>query len=181
MAIESWLVNRRLTEMAGPWNERLSMDDDGEYFSRVIVGSDSILFVPEAKCFCRKGDKWSLSSNIKLSEHKLKSQFLSIRFLIERLRSLEDSERTRSASIKYLQTYLLYFYPENKALIEEAITLARELGGRLSPPALNWKYSLIKACLGWRAAKHAMSVSSSAKLFIFKNWDQFLFNLSGHY
>lgn len=32
MAIESWFVSRRLTEMAGPWNESLSLDVDGEYF-----------------------------------------------------------------------------------------------------------------------------------------------------
>lgn len=37
MAIESCLVSRRLTEMAGPWNESLSLDDDGEYFCCKIV------------------------------------------------------------------------------------------------------------------------------------------------
>src|SRR5208283_2963024 len=49
MSIESWLVSRKLTEMAGPWDERLSMDDDGEYFRRVVTSSEQIIFVVEAK------------------------------------------------------------------------------------------------------------------------------------
>ncbi len=32
----TWLVSRELTEAAGPWDPRLLVDDDGEYFARVI-------------------------------------------------------------------------------------------------------------------------------------------------
>ena len=31
MSIESWLVSRELSQASGPWDERLSRDDDGEY------------------------------------------------------------------------------------------------------------------------------------------------------
>ena len=30
MQTATWLVSRQLTEAAGPWNESLSVDDDGE-------------------------------------------------------------------------------------------------------------------------------------------------------
>ena len=36
----SWLVSRELTEAAGPWDTRLVLDQDGEYFCRVILASD---------------------------------------------------------------------------------------------------------------------------------------------
>ena len=33
----TWLVSRELAEAAGPWDIRLSFDDDGEYFCRAVV------------------------------------------------------------------------------------------------------------------------------------------------
>src|SRR5439155_18713167 len=55
MQTATWLVSRELTEIAGPWDARLLGDDDGEYFSRVILASDGIRFVPEARVFYRRG------------------------------------------------------------------------------------------------------------------------------
>src|SRR5271166_4732111 len=53
MQTATWLVSRELTEAAGPWDVRLFVDDDGEYFCRVILASDGIRFVPQAKVFYR--------------------------------------------------------------------------------------------------------------------------------
>ena len=70
MAIESWLVSRKLTEMAGPWDENLSFDDDGEYFCRVLLCSIGTKFVPESRVFCRRGNL-GLSHSLTLSNKKL--------------------------------------------------------------------------------------------------------------
>ncbi len=53
MQTATWLVSRELTEAAGPWDARLLVDDDGEYFSRVIMRSDHITFVPDARVYYR--------------------------------------------------------------------------------------------------------------------------------
>ena len=55
-----WLVSRKLMELAGPWDERLSLDDDGEYFARLVAASKSI-FVPEARSYHRASNPKSLS------------------------------------------------------------------------------------------------------------------------
>jgi glycosyltransferase involved in cell wall biosynthesis len=59
----SWLVSRKLTDMAGPWDERLSGsgDDDGEYICRIVSVSEKVKFVREAKCYYRRGGPGSLS------------------------------------------------------------------------------------------------------------------------
>ena len=49
MTNHNWLVSRELTDITGPWDTRLSLDDDGEYFCRMIVASHGIRFVP--MCF----------------------------------------------------------------------------------------------------------------------------------
>ena len=53
MQPDSWLVSRELTEAAGPWDERLSLDDEGEYFCRVLIKSDGVKFIRGAKTFYR--------------------------------------------------------------------------------------------------------------------------------
>ncbi len=153
MAIESWLVSRKLTEIVGPWDERLSLDDDGEYFCRVVAKSKEVKFVPDAKTYVRRLNSSSISSAVNISDEKLQSQFLSICLQIQYLLSLEDSDRTRAACLKLLQNYLIYFYPEKKDILEKAAELARSLNGCLSPPMLNWKYNIIKKIFGWRVAK----------------------------
>ncbi len=60
MQTATWLVSRELTEKAGPWDTRLLGDDDGEYFCRVLLDSDGVRFVPEAKVFYRVSSPDSL-------------------------------------------------------------------------------------------------------------------------
>jgi hypothetical protein len=42
-----WLAPRALLDKAGPWDERLSLHDDGEYFCRVLLQCREIRFVPD--------------------------------------------------------------------------------------------------------------------------------------
>src|SRR5436190_17120193 len=53
MQTATWLVSRELTQAAGPWNTQLLVNNDGEYFCRVLLESDSIRFVPDARVFYR--------------------------------------------------------------------------------------------------------------------------------
>ena len=157
-----WLVNRRLAELAGPWDERLSLDDDGEYFSRVVAACDRINFVPEARIYYRRHSVSSLSKSV--SDKACESLLLSLSLRIGQLLQLEDSERTRQASINLLQTWLDYFYPEKKDLLNRAYDLAIYLGGTLTPPKLSWKYQPIKTVFGWEAAKRFRKTVSNIKL-----------------
>src|SRR5262249_38014831 len=40
----AWLAPRAVIERAGPWNEQLSLNDDGEFFCRVVLAASRILF-----------------------------------------------------------------------------------------------------------------------------------------
>ena len=70
-----WLVSRKLTDLAGPWDKRTAPDDDGEYLCRVIVNSEKVKFVSEARSYYRKSNPKSLCSD--LSEKALEGVFLS--------------------------------------------------------------------------------------------------------
>jgi len=172
----SWLVSRELTEAAGPWNTQLTADDDGEYFSRVILASDVIRFVPGARIFYRIAGSGSLSY-LGRNKRKLESQFRSMELQISHLRMREESERVRSACLKFLQDALLYFYPEQPELVKRCEEIAASLGHRLSVPQMPRKYAWIQRRFGWRVAKASQLYYNKVKLSFQRSLDWALFRL----
>jgi glycosyltransferase involved in cell wall biosynthesis len=171
MQTDTWLVSRELTEAAGPWDTRLWRDNDGEYFCRVVLASDGIRFTPGAKSYYRRSGSNSVSY-VGKSQKKLESLFLSMQLHIRYLRSLEDSERTRAACVKYLQTWLDNFYPERPDIVARLEQLAVSLGGKLEIPRLSWKYAWIQKLFGWTAAKRMRLALCGCKEDLLRFWDK---------
>jgi glycosyltransferase involved in cell wall biosynthesis len=154
MQTGTWLTSREMGEAAGPFDTRLSFDDDGEYFCRVLLASEGTCFVPEAKVFYRINTPKSLS-NIGNSDTKKNSLLLSMKLHIQYLRSLEDSDRVRKTCLVYMQTWYPIFYPERPDIVAELQSLAAQLQGHLEEPRLSWKYAWMKLVFGWKVAKWA--------------------------
>ncbi len=165
-----WLVSRELSDLAGAWDERLTLDDDGEYFSRVVSASHCVLFVPEAQSYYRQWNTRSLSRS--MSEQACASLLLSLSLSFQNLLKLEDSETTRCACRSYLQIWYHYFYPEKRGLLEKIERMAHELGGCLAVPDLGWKYRAVQRVFGWGAAKRLMATVSRVKLAGSISWER---------
>jgi glycosyltransferase involved in cell wall biosynthesis/O-antigen/teichoic acid export membrane protein len=176
MQTSTWLVSRKLTEAAGPWSTSLSVDDDGEYFCRVLLASNGIRFVPDAKVYYRYSGMGGLNY-IGRSNKKMDSFWRSMQLHIGYLRSLEDSERTRTACLKYLQANVIYFYATRPDIVEQMQQKAKELGTRLDPPRLSWKFSWIKPLVGWDLATRAQLFVPHIKWALVRFWDKILFSI----
>jgi hypothetical protein len=176
MQTATWLTSRQLTESAGPWNTKLLSDDDGEYFCRVLLSSNGVRFVPDARVLYRITGSSRLS-HIGFSQRKIEALFLSMQMHIRYLRSLEDSERVRAACVQYLQNWLMVFYPERMDIVDQARELAKELGGKLQDPKVRWKYAWIESLFGAETAKRAQIVLPSAKASMFNVWDKAMHRL----
>ena len=98
-----FLVSRELSESAGPWNETLMRDNDGEYFCRVIANTSSIKYIPESKCY--KRTTFGISHSSTISDKKLNSIAYSLFYYITTIRNINDSERTRRACLKLLNRW----------------------------------------------------------------------------
>ena len=171
MQTATWLVSRELTEAAGPWDTRLSLDDDGEYFCRVVLASNAIRFVADAKVFYRQQGSDRLSS-IDRSDKKLESQFLSMQLHVDYLRSFEDSERVRTASLTYLQTWFGWFFEERRDLASQLERLAATLGGRLGGPNVTLEVSLDSKALWLDRGKRGRQRWNRCKSFVTQVWDK---------
>jgi glycosyltransferase involved in cell wall biosynthesis len=49
----AWLTPREVIERAGPWNESLTLHDDGDFFARVLASASANVFVKEARVIYR--------------------------------------------------------------------------------------------------------------------------------
>jgi glycosyltransferase involved in cell wall biosynthesis len=172
-----WLVSRKLTELAGPWWEIRSPDDDGEYFCRVVRASENIQFVPQAKCYWRVGNAGSFCWAWRKSRNASESTFKSMYRCIEHFRSLEDSDRSRAACVRFLQDRMIYFYPDRPNILDRMYALATELGGSLHAPRLRRKYRGIERVFGYELAKRAQLSLPELRYDLIKLWDKALFCL----
>ena len=94
------------------------------------------------------------------------------------LRDLEDSERTRGASLKYLQNNFWYLYPGNYQIFAETQSLAEGLGGGLfSPIRGEGMFSSIMNILGLQMTMNLRNIVYSAGIAALRNWDRFMYNL----
>ena len=176
-----WLVSRKLIELAGPWDERLSRsgDDDGEYMCRLVKASEAVRFVPEARSYYRIGNTDSLGLSSRKSAEALQALLLSTSLCIEHVLSLEESERTRRASLIYLER-LFHFFSEDPDLSSKACQLARELGGELSTPPESMKYSLVRHLVGKKHVKSLKYLLHSKKLGMLRSLEHAAFRIGIH-
>jgi glycosyltransferase involved in cell wall biosynthesis len=172
----SWLVSRELTEAAGSWNTRLSEDDDGEYFCRVLLASNHVRFVPNARVYYRTFGFDSLSY-IGRSPQKLESHWFSMQLHIHHLRSFEDSPRVHAACLEYLRNSLIYFYPERVDIVRQAERMAMEFGEHLGVPGLSWKYFWIERVFGWAIVKPVQRLLRKFRWSMEKRLDKVLFRI----
>ena len=173
MGNATWLVSRELAEAAGRWDESLVYDQDGEYFTRVLLASEGTRFVPETGFFYRSSSSHRVS-HIGKSDRKRDSLLLSMKLHMQYLRSLEDSERVRKACAAYLQSWCWAFYPDRVAELQ---ALASELKARLEPPRLTWKFAWMKPILGQKAARWAQTSLPMFKESCIRNFDNVMYKL----
>jgi PST family polysaccharide transporter len=176
MQTAAWLVSRELTEAAGPWDVRLLGDDDGEYFCRVLLASDEVRFVPDAKVYYRAFRYNSLSYIGRFPE-KIEAHWLSMQLHIRYLRSLEQSPRVNHACVEFLRASLASFYPDRSDIVEEAQRMAAEMGEELGLPRLSWKYAWIRSLFGWEAAKPAQVQARKFRWWLERHLDKTLFHI----
>jgi len=176
MGNATWLVSRELTEAAGPWDERLQYDQDGEYFARVLLASEGTRFVPETGMFYRLSPPNRISY-IGHSDLKKDSLLLSLKLHIQYLRAAEESDRVRKACVTYLQNWLWAFYPERRDIVAELQTLATQLQGRLKPPDFGWKYACARAMFGRKVARWAQTSFSDLKCACSRQFDKAMYKL----
>lgn len=146
-----WLTPRALIQRVGPWNESLSLNDDGEFFSRVVLAASGIVFCASARGYYRTAHNASISG--RRDSNALASAFtaidLSCGYLLERC----ASEAARKACATQYERFVYDAYPEVPDLVARAERRALELGGGELQPGGGPAFQLLARGFGWKFGK----------------------------
>jgi glycosyltransferase involved in cell wall biosynthesis len=147
----AWLTPRAVAEASGPWDESLSLNDDGEYFCRVLLRASSIHFATSGSVYYRSGLSGSLSGQV--SRRAMVSVHRSIALFAGHLLSADDSPRTRRALAIYWRRLQYELYPQAIDLSRDAGAQSRALGGASVPLPFGPRLRALAAVAGWRFAR----------------------------
>lgn len=146
-----WLTPRRIIDAAGPWNEALSLDDDGEYFCRILLQAATIRFIPEAKSYYRMHDGPRLSASH--GDRAARSSFLSIELKERHALAREDSPRMRHALALNYQRFAWEQIADAPDLAVLALARMQAHAPDLPPPDGPRLYRWASRVLGWSRAR----------------------------
>jgi glycosyltransferase involved in cell wall biosynthesis len=164
MLVHQWLATRELIARAGPWNEALSVDDDGEFFARVVLTAEERTAVPEACCYYRKFRHRRNLSAAGPRRSAVKAACLKAGHLLSRT----DNGQNRRAVARLLTQEIVDAYPDPAYrlgldfLQALGLQLVREMAAppwfQRAVPVLGWKATrrLQNWARAWRA-RHSMA------------------------
>lgn len=152
-----WLLPRQLVGAIGPWDERLSLLNDTDYFVRAVLASKSVLFCGDARTFYRSGIAGSLSGMRSLKGWL--SQEVVLFLCQHRLLLREDSERTRRVISLLWQRFAQSSYPYAPALANGALIRASALSPVQLPPDGGRFYKYVTRLTGWKLARCLQVIS----------------------
>ncbi|GAA4426843.1 hypothetical protein GCM10023188_09320 [Pontibacter saemangeumensis] len=145
-----WLLHRSLIETAGLWDESLKRNQDGEFFSRIMLHADEVLFCDTAKVYYRSGNTGSISNT--KSRPAMESLLKSLYLIEEYMLQLEVSPRVNLSLANRYQDFAYSNFIANPDLAALAESKTIELGGsELKLPGGAVLCSLA-TLLGWKNA-----------------------------
>ena len=146
-----WLASRRIVEAAGPWDERLTLNNDFEYFVRVVLAARRVLYTPGAHLYYRSGNASSLGST--RSAEGWRSAYLSFDLGVNALLSADSSARARRAAADLFQVLAFDAYLEHQQVVTSCERRVRELGGSQVRMGGGVLFRVIERAVGWKPAK----------------------------
>lgn len=152
-----WLIPRAVIEHVGPWREDLSLNNDAEYFTRMVLASSGVLFCPGARCYYRSGQGGNLSG--RKTRAAWLSQFKVLDECERRVLAREDSERMRRGFALSWQHFAHAVYPYDRALAEQVLARGAKLHEVQIGPDGGPTFRLVSHVLGWRLARRLQLAS----------------------
>ena len=150
MGLHCYAGHRNLFEQAGPWNESLAINQDGEYFARVIARSSGVIFTQETEVYYRRSSSDSVS---KFSPEKADSLYRSTESMVQTGLAIEDSERMRQMAANRWQHFIYTAYPHCPDGIAKAQDKLQNLPTPTisNPNAVSLPSKMVSTVFGWRA------------------------------
>lgn len=149
-----WLVPTTILERSGDWRAYRCPDDDGEFFARVLLASEGVVYVPAVYNYYHiapsGANQLSRSKNKKYLQNTLLTIDLKHQYLV---RSGHHPYIKKAIASQYLR-FAVDLFPAQKILSAIAYKRYRLLNENVKVPVLGGRMiELIKTIFGWRVAR----------------------------
>ncbi len=157
-----FLLPRSMIERFGGWDEQLSLNDDFEFFGRILSRTRLMAYTPQAGLYYRSSVSNSLSG--KRSPKAIKSAFRSVHTGTTYLLQVLDNPSARLACANCLQDFIYLTYPDYADLRTATAKRIRELGGSTLAPDGPPGFQKLRTFMGWRAARLIQKAAERLRL-----------------
>jgi glycosyltransferase involved in cell wall biosynthesis len=151
LALPLWLIPRSVFDRSGLWDERLSLEADYEFITRVLLNVKEVRFTPGATYYYRCGLPESLSQQT--TRQMVESAALSVTLITQHLLGADDSPSMRRLCANLFQGFIYTHYPEQPELAERMALRVRDLGGSDLAPTGPPSFRVLRRLIGWRFAR----------------------------
>lgn len=146
-----WLIPREIINKAGLWDESLSLINDLDFFTRVILSSTVILFEKNALLYYRSGINNSLSGTS--NANAILSAYTAITKATSNLLKVHSNNRSLKACANVWQQFVYNIYPQYPELCLEAQKKINAFGGSSIPFPSGGLTKILVKLIGWKNAK----------------------------
>lgn len=122
-----WLIPRKIIDKAGLWDETLNLINDFEYFTRILLNTQLVLFSKRSVLYYRSGISGSLSDQ--KSKEAIDSSFRSIDMGTRNLLLIRSDKEAKLACANTWQQLAYSLYPSHKDFLKRAEEKIMLLGG----------------------------------------------------
>jgi len=149
----AWLTPRSIAEKIGPWDERLLLDQDGEYFARAVLASRGIRTTGGLNYYRRFTTGGNISAKANKIEN-LQSALLALNLKAAYLGARTHSDRYQQAMATLYQEIAINAYPQFPELVAICEKEVKKTGKKPDIPLLGGTLiEYTKLLFGWKAAK----------------------------
>lgn len=146
-----WLIPRSVVKSAGSWREDLTLNDDGEYFTRIVLAAGRVFFCESGLAYYRSGIAGSLSGT--RSRSGWESGYRAIESCAANVLKAEASARVEAAVSLLWQSFAHASYPYARDLANRALAEASQLSKKEILPQGGRLFQALMAVFGWKAAR----------------------------
>lgn len=161
-----FLIPRAILDRAGLWDEELSLINDFEFFPRLFLNAEQLVFTPNARLYYRSGRQSTLSAQ--QSEKHLESAFKALSKTTELLLAYDDSFAVRKVLALFWRIWSYQFYPYQIDYYNFSEEVIKKLGHspNYTQKGLTGTLSLV---LGWKTVKWIKFFLASFKKHLGEN------------
>lgn len=145
--VMNWLTPRHLIKRAGSWNEELVKNQDGEFFCRVLLCAQNVIYAQDVTVYYRITGSHSVASQT--TEKALKSVLNTYKLYEKHTQNVKDQKMIRALAHNYL-SFISEYYPNFHSLLKEAESSIFRLGFNYHTLETDGKWQSLSRIIGYK-------------------------------